>query len=73
MFGRSWSRSGPISAIALAAFSVWQFAQRWPNRSRPCFSEAVRSVTFASGMLSLFETAAITAAGTPIPSTSRAT
>ena len=66
------SRFGPISAIALAAFSVWHAAQRRPNRSRPCFSPAVRSVTFASGMLSFDETAAITAAGTPIPSPSSA-
>ena len=51
----------------VAAFSVWQLRQRSPNSSRPCFSAAVRLLTFASGMSSRSFDVAITAAGTPRP------
>ena len=35
------SRFGPTLPTALAAASVWQTPQCWPNSSRPCFSPEV--------------------------------
>src|SRR6185437_15017686 len=70
--GLSTSRLGPTLPTALAAASVWQTPQCWPNSCRPLFSLAV-SLSPPTWALALWWLPVSISSGSPTPKTTAVT